>query len=111
MINCQNSSKRLKVTREELEGVLKRLGIYEEIPKLELTLFETKKLLKYLQVFIPQLTQGKYDEIDSRYSTMREIILAITCFSDDVKNLEAIWITFKIMKNEIMDTKETQQVS
>lgn len=113
MINCKNASKRLKVEEKDLENAVNRLGLPKDMVKLKLSILEARRLVKYLSVFIPGFTDQKYETIFNRYDTMKEIILAITCYSGDIRNLEPIWITFKILMNDIIlrETEKTQHIS
>lgn len=108
MINCKNASRRLKSTSNQLDAIFTKLGIDENMPKENLTRSEKQKVVRYLNTFIVEFSIMKYDELDARYSTMREMVLALTCLSGDVKNLEPIVIIMKIVKNEqvIQETSE-----
>ncbi len=97
MLTSSNASRRLGLTAKAIDSIFEKNGISDKALFGEFTETDLESLMNYINVYVVKISLKTLKKLISEHLTIKELILAIACLSGDGKNIEVIWIVFKIV--------------
>ena len=97
MFTTEMAGQRLNMEVELIDDIFLKLNVDRQMLSTSLTSLNEVALIKYLDKYIVNISEEGLSSTIKNHKTLKEIILALTCKSGSIYNLEPIWIIFMIV--------------